>query len=135
MARSSLRSKVGRLVAALGFVAALWACNAPFIPVPPPTATFTPALVADGVGGQKTVWITDGAVNHVAAMARFFIYDNDSGNGVIVRANPDGSYRAAPFDGVRGDHVFIYYEDTTGQNSEVGCQILHEGSDPERCAP
>jgi hypothetical protein len=126
----SLRKRVVRLGAALGFVAALWACNAPFIPVPPPATVFTPQLVADDAGGQKTVWLTAGAADQRAGLARFFLFNNDRGSGVIVNAGSDGTYLAPPLDGVRGDHVYVYYETPAGDTSEVACRQLIEGPDP-----
>jgi hypothetical protein len=126
----SLRNRVVRLAGALGCLAALWACNAPFIPVPPPATVFTPALVADGAGGQKTVWVTEGAPDPRAALAKFFLFNNDRGTGVIVDAAGDGAYQAPPLDGVRGDRVFVYYENPAGDDSEVACRQLIEGPDP-----
>src|SRR3954451_7433224 len=101
MPAPSLKRSLLRLAAALGFVAALWACNAPFIPVPPPETVFTPQLVADDAGGQKTVWRTAGAADQRAGLARFFLFNNNRGAGVIVNANPDGTYVAPPLDGTR----------------------------------
>ena len=65
-----LRRPLVRLATLLGAFTVLWACNAPFIPVPPPGASFTSALVDDGAGGQKTVWITHGLPSTNAALAR-----------------------------------------------------------------
>ena len=54
---NKLRLRLLRLAVALGAFALCWACNAPFIPIPPPgqTTSFTSALVSDGAGGQKKV--------------------------------------------------------------------------------
>ena len=135
-AAPSLKKRLLRLGAALGLVAALWACNAPFIPVPPPAASFTSQLVSDEMGGQKTVWITSGHPGVEAASAKFFIYDGDSGNGVIVRASSDGSYQAPPFTGVTNDHVYIYYQTEGGDSSETACRLLVDGVDPApSCLP
>ena len=136
MRAPSLKRRLARLGVALGFVGAMWACNAPLIPVPPPAASFTSALVSDETGAQKTVWITNGHPGADAGGARFFIYDNDAGNGVIVRANDDGSYRAPAFPGTANDHVYIYYQTEAGQSSEVACRMLVDGVDPAPpCAP
>jgi hypothetical protein len=126
----SFRSRVGRLAVGLGCVALLWACNAPFIPVPPPGTVFTAELVSDGAGAQKTVWSTAGLADEKAASAKFFIFDDDRGTGVIVRAGADGTYVAPPFDGVRGDHVYIHYETPEGDSSEIACRQLIEGPAP-----
>jgi hypothetical protein len=131
-----LKRKVLRLVLGLAGLGALWACNAPFIPVPPPATTFTAQLVADGSGAQKTVWTTQGAPDERAGLARFFLYNNSRGAGVIVRANADGTYQAPPFDGVRGDSIYVSYQTANGDNSEVACRQLIEGPDPApACGP
>ena len=130
MAVTSWRKRWSRLAAGLVCLAALWACKAPFIPVPPPgDTTFTPETVPDGMGGQKTVWITQGGPNGKAASATFFVQNTASGNGVITTANPDGSYQAPPLDGERGDRVHIFYKDVKGVSSAVSCQLLIEGPD------
>jgi hypothetical protein len=123
------RLRLTRLAAALGLVSALWACNAPFIPVPPPGASFTSEAVADGAGGMKTVWVTTGAPYPQAAMARFYIYDVQHATGVIALAAADGTYRAPALDGTAGDQVEIFYETPTGQPSPLFCVLLLEGPD------
>jgi hypothetical protein len=130
MTGASLRSRIVRLTAGLAGLTALWACNAPFIPVPPPATVFTAQLVSDGGGGQKTVWTTQGQPDVKAELAKFFLYDNERGAGVIVKANADGSYQSPAFDGTRGDHVYVYYQTPTGDDSEVACRQLIEGPDP-----
>jgi len=132
----SLKRRLGRLGVALGLVGAIWACNAPFIPVPPPAASFTSQMISDESGAQKTVWITHGHPGADAAQARFFIYDNEAGNGVIVRARDDGSYDAPAFPGTANDHVYIYYQTGDGQVSETACRLLVDGVDPAPlCGP
>jgi hypothetical protein len=135
MPRRSLKKSLGRLTLALACVGVLWACNAPFIPVPPPAASFTAELLTDNAGGQKTVWITNGHPGTQAASAKFFIYDDNAGDGVIVRANPDGSYQAPPFNGTANDHVFIYYQDDAGDYSEADCRVLMDNVDPAPLCP
>ena len=131
-ARFGLR--IARLAVALGLVSIVWACNAPFIPVPPPGQTsFSSALASDGNGGQKTVWTTRGGVNGNAALARFFIFDVDRGTGVIVTAMPDGSYDAPPMDGVANDHVQLFYETPQGDYSPEICVLLAEGPRALKC--
>lgn len=133
MRLSRLHLRLARLAAALGLVTALWACNAPFIPVPPPGQTsFTAELVSDGAGGQKTVWITSGGPDEHAALARFFVFDTERGLGVIAVAMPDGSYQAPAMDGTMGDHVQIFYETPKGDFSQQICVVLQSGAAP-RC--
>ena len=57
---NALRRRILRLATLLGALTVVFACNAPFIPVPPPGATFTSELTDDGMGGQKTIWTTHG---------------------------------------------------------------------------
>lgn len=135
MPSRSLKNSCARLAVALACVGAVWACNAPFIPVPPPEASFTAELLTDGTGAQKTVWITNGHPGAQAASAEFFIFDNNAGDGVIVRANPDGSYQAPPFNGNLNDHVYIYYETDDGSYSEADCRVLMDNVDPAPLCP
>jgi hypothetical protein len=131
MSNRSLLRRIARLALAIGGAAAVWACNAPFIPVPPPNQiTFTPEMVTDTTGALKTVWITQGGPNSQAANALFFVLDVDQGAGVIQRANSDGSFQASPMDGTRGDHVHIYFQKPSGDNSDESCNLLIEGPNP-----
>jgi len=131
-----LRLRLARLAVALGVVATLWACNAPFIPVPPPGQTsFSSELVDDGAGGQKTVWITRGGINTNAALARFFIFDSTRGAGVIAAAKADGTYVAPAMDGTMGDHVQVFYETPTGDYSPEICLLLMDGATAPVCPP
>jgi hypothetical protein len=130
-----LRRRIARLAVALGVVALTWACNAPFIPVPPPgqSAAFTSALVSDGAGAQKTVWTAHGGPFASAASARFFIFDTERNAGVIAKALADGSYTSPPMDGAQGDHVQISYETTDGDLSASFCVLLMEGPTAPLC--
>jgi hypothetical protein len=107
----------------VGATASGWGCNAPFIPTPPPgqTATFTSALVADGAGGQKTVWIAHGPPNPPAARAHFLVFDTTRMAGVIAQALDDGSYTSPAMDGDVGDRVQISYETPEGALSKSTC--------------
>jgi hypothetical protein len=132
MNRLRLKLRMTRLLLALGVVSAVWACNAPFIPVPPPgqtqTASFTSELVTDSAGVQKTVWVTHGGPNSRAAFARFFVLDTNLGAGVIATATADGSYQSPAMDGMRGDRVEIFFELATGARSTRVCFLLSEGA-------
>jgi hypothetical protein len=132
----SLRRRIARLAVTLGAVMLVWACNAPFIPVPPPNNTmFTAELVADGGGGQKTVWITSGGPYAAAAQAEFFIVDEPLGSGAVTRANPDGSYQAPAMDGTRGDRVRILFQTPAGDFGPEICRLLMEGPAPAPACP
>jgi hypothetical protein len=126
MNKLRLWQRLGRLAIALGVAAACWACNAPFIPIPPPgqTATFTSALVSDGAGGQKTVWVTHGPPDKDSALARFFIFDEKQMAGVIAEGTADGSFTSQPMDGAEGDHVDINFETPAGGVSVPVCFVL-----------
>ena len=123
-----------RLAAGLATLALIWACNAPFIPVPPPAqAGFASALVSDGAGGQKTVWTATGNAGSQAALDHVFVINQATGNGVVTRADATGAYTSPAFDGTRGDHVDIYYEDSDGARSATACLILQEGAQAPQC--
>ncbi len=132
-----LRLRIGRLAVALGAVALVWACNAPFIPVPPPgqSASFTTELVSDGAAGQKTVWIAHGLPGSVTAFARVFVFDATNEAGVIALAASDGSYQSPPMDGTRGDRVEISFETVQGDLSQSTCFQLVEGPSAPGCQP
>jgi len=131
---NKLRLRIARLALALGVAALCWACNAPFIPVPPPGQTsFSSELVSDGAGGMKTVWITRGGPDEAATLARYFIFDSQRGAGVITVAMPDGSYEAPPMDGTLGDHVQIFFETPKGNYSQEACVLLQEGPTAPHC--
>jgi hypothetical protein len=122
---NAMRRRLARLATLLGAVALLWACNAPFIPVPPPGASFTSQMVDDGAGGQKTIWVTHGLPSETAAGAWFYIVNANTQRGVIVVADPDGTYDAPAFDGVMGDRVRISYQSPTGDvYSDSICLLL-----------
>jgi hypothetical protein len=131
---SGLRVRLGRLAVALGLATAIWACNAPFIPVPPPgqTTSFTSQLVDDGAGGQKTMWVAHGDMGQAPALAHVEVFNDTRGLGVIGLANDDGSYVSPAFDGTQGDRVEISYK--TGDTHSVAvCFQLIEGASAPRC--
>lgn len=121
------------VVTALGL--GVLACNAPFIPVPPPENIFIQQSLTDGTGVTKTVWIAEGKPDTRAAGAKFFLFNQALGAGVIVEAGGDGTYTAPPLDGAMGDHVFLYYTTPAGMDSEVSCRVLTEGDPAPHCAP
>jgi hypothetical protein len=119
-----LRRRLLKLATLLGAFTVLWACNAPFIPVPPPGAFFKSQLVDDGAGSQKTVWITHGLPSANAANASFTIVNLTTQDGVITMADPDGSYTAPALDGVEGAHIRIAYTTPSGDQSDSICLLL-----------
>lgn len=131
--KSWLQAVTRRLRWVLAAGAGLVACNAPFIPVPPPDNVFISQSITDGSGNTTTVWITQGKPDSHAALAKFFIFNNNIGSGVIVDANADGSYTALPLQGTSGDRVFIYYVTPAGGDSETACRLLVEGDPAPSC--
>lgn len=121
---NAMRRKVLKLATLISAVALLWACNAPFIPVPPPGATFTSQLADDGMGGQKTVWITHGLASTNAAFATFYVFNDRTKAGIIATAGADGSYTGTPLDGVMNDHVLVSYQTPGGDYSDSLCLLL-----------
>jgi hypothetical protein len=138
---NALRRRFLKLTTLLGAVALLWACNAPFIPVPPPGASFTSALADDGQGGQKTIWITHGLPSNNAAGAYFYIFNethvppSGTPGGIIAVAGADGTYTGMPMDGAMGDHIRIAYETPAGAQSDSICLLLTTDVDPSGSAP
>jgi hypothetical protein len=132
---NKLRLRIARIALALGVAALCWACNAPFIPIPPPgrMASFSSQLVPDGAGGQKTVWIAHGDAYKPASFARVFVFDTELSAGVIAQAAADGSYTAPPMDGTTGDRVEISYETPAFELSTSVCFQLMDGPSAPVC--
>jgi len=133
--KSSFQAVTRHLRWVLAVAAGLIACNAPFIPVPPPDNVFASESITDGAGVTKTVWITQGKPDSHAALAKFYIFNNNAGSGVIVEATADGSYTAPPLEGTSGDHVFLYYVTPSGGESETACRVLVTGDPAPACPP
>lgn len=133
---NAMRRRLSRLATLLGAVALLWSCNAPFIPVPPPGASFTSQLVDDGTGVQATEWVAHGLPSENAANAWFYIVNDRLQTGVIVVADPDGTYDSPPFDGAMGDRVRISYQSPSGDGySDSICLLLTTEVDAVGSAP
>ena len=133
---NKLRLRIARIALAIAGAALCWACNAPFIPIPPPqqTVSFSAAMVSDGAGAQKTVWTAHGAAYQNAARAHFYIFDTNRSAGVIAEAADDGSYTSPPMDGTLGDRVEISYETPGGAISSSTCfQLTEDVPSAPRC--
>lgn len=117
--------RLGTLLAA---AAGLWSCVAPILTVPPPGAvTFTPAVITDASGTQKTVWTTEGGPLEQASKAKYYVFNQRLGNGVIATARDDGSFTAPPMDGADNDSIVIDYRVPTGDYSDSACFSLSAG--------
>jgi hypothetical protein len=113
------------VVAGISFVL-VFACNSPFIPIPPPDATFTP-------GTTSGEWSVSTPPDSRAAGARFFIFNATLGSGIIQQASPDGSMAAYPLMGKVGDHVELHWEKSVADSSSVICRPLSEGLVVQGC--
>jgi len=134
MTKPTLRRRIARLAVAVAGFAVVWACNAPFIPVPPPAGiTFTSSTLTDAAGTQHTVWTTHGPANAQAVSSLYYIFDVNRDAGVIVGAAADGSFDAPAFEGAADDHVRIHFQVPGGEASEEACKLLREGADPPDC--
>jgi hypothetical protein len=102
--------------------------------VPPPDEiSFTAELITDSSGATRTMWITAGGPNANAVDATFFVTDIERGAGVIARARHDGSFTAGPMEGSPGDHVSVFYRDSTGRDSVAGCVLLSDAPVASHC--
>jgi hypothetical protein len=125
-----MKTRRSKLVAGAALALAL-ACNTPFIPLPPPgDPTFTPVIVTDGMGAMHTTWETRG---NAMASAKVSIFNLDGGSGVIIRAQPDGTYVASPFEGREGDRIQIIYDTDDGRESPGICRVLQRGLSQTAC--
>ena len=132
--RRWLLAAVAALAASSLLVLGLPACNTPFIPLPPPAdPTFMPVMVADGMGGTRTMWETRGPATSAMSEAKVSVYNATVGGGVIVRAQTDGSYVASPIDGREGDRIEIEYVARDGRPAPGICRILHPGQARTDC--
>jgi hypothetical protein len=132
--RRWLLAAVAALASSSLLVLGLPACNTPFIPLPPPAnPTFMPVMVADGMGGTRMMWQTSGPAASALAEARVSIFNASVGGGVIVRAQADGSYVAAPIDGREGDRIEIDYTARDGRSGPGICRVLQQGLAQTEC--
>jgi hypothetical protein len=128
--RSWIRSfkRLARLATLLAAFTVVFACNAPFIPVPPPGASFTTMLVTDSAGTQKTVWIAHGLPASQAAFARYYLVNERLGAGIIATAGADGTFTGMPMDGAMNDRIVMSYQTPDGDYSDSICLLLTEAT-------
>lgn len=113
---SRLRIVLGALALALGLCTA---CYTPSVPLPPPLVENMQFTSAADPG---TVILTSPAQPQIGA-ARFSIFNESQGRGVIFVANTDGSFTSPPFSGNEGDYIQISYD--AGNDSAELCTTLH----------
>ncbi len=104
----------------------VFACNSPFIPIPPPNPTFTE-------GATSGEWSVSTPPDSRASGARFYIYNATAGSGLIQRAAADGSMYAYPLQGQVGDHVEIHWERSVADGSSTICRPLGAGLALQGC--
>jgi hypothetical protein len=105
------------LTAALSLVV-VFACNSPFIPIPPPD----PAFAEDSSGE----WSVSTAADSRAIGAIYYIFNATLGSGIMQVAAPDGSVYARPLHGQAGDNIHIHWERSTETSSTI-CRPLGAG--------
>jgi len=104
----------------------IFACNSPFIPIPPPNPTFTESATP----GE---WEVSTSADSRASGARFYIFNASTGSGLIQRAAPDGSMYAYPLQGQAGDHIEIHWERSITDGSSTICRPLGPGFVQQGC--
>ncbi|MGD0838064.1 MAG: hypothetical protein ABSB49_15605 [Polyangia bacterium] len=112
-----LRKRLAAALLGLAMVA-VFACNSPFIPIPPPNPTF----------GQVSAdnWSVTMPPDGAAIGATYFILNARLGSGIIQEAAGDGSVFAQPLQGQVGDSIYIHWERGT-DTSSVLCRPLGPG--------
>jgi hypothetical protein len=107
------------LAAGVSYVV-IFACNSPFIPIPPPNPTFTE-------GSASGEWGVSTPLDSRAGGAVYYIYNADLGSGLIQRAAADGSMYAYPLHGTAGDRIQIRWERSATESSSTICRPLGQG--------
>jgi len=99
----------------------VFACNSPFIPIPPPDPNFSQDSASSGD------WAVSMPANSSAIGATYYFYNSNLGSGLIQRASSvDGSAYARPLQGQPGDNIYIHWEKGT-ENSSAICRPLGPG--------
>jgi len=123
--RTRLLTWLAGLAAAASFVI-VFACNSPFIPIPPPDPTFNESATQ----GQ---WSVSSGPDSRASRALFYIYNASTGSGLIQRAADDGSMYAYPLYGQAGDSIQIHWERSVVDSSSTICRPLGPGLGQRGC--
>jgi hypothetical protein len=99
-------------------LAIVFACNSPYIPIPPPN----PSYEQDS-SGEWAVYLP---ADSRAIGATYFIFNSTLGSGLIQRAAPDGSAYARPLQGQVNDSIYIHWQRGT-ETSLTICRPLGVG--------
>lgn len=106
----------------------IFACNSPFIPIPPPNPTFTESSATPGE------WQVHMPPDSRAAGALYYVYNASTGSGLIQLASPtDGSMDAYPLQGQPGDRIQIRWERSATDGSSTICRPLGSGVVVQGC--
>lgn len=104
----------------------IFACNSPFIPIPPPNPTFTESPTP----GE---WQVHVPADSRAIGSRYYVYNSTTGTGLIQRAAPDGSMDAYPLQGQAGDPIELHWERSLSDGSSTICRPLGSGLVQQGC--
>lgn len=96
----------------------VFACNSPYIPIPPPDPSFSQNSPGE--------WSVSMPADRQAVGAIYFFYNTKLGAGLIQKASSDGSANAYPFAGQEGDPVLIHWERGVDSSSTI-CRPLGQG--------
>jgi hypothetical protein len=111
-----------RIFVAAAALLAIFACNTPSVPLPPPI------LGALGFqSGGTGLAVMTGAPETRHANARFYVYNHSRGDGVITTAAADGSFTTSPFAATEGDTAELYYDAPNGEHSGSACVQIRFG--------
>jgi hypothetical protein len=113
---SRLRIALAATALALGLCTA---CYTPSVPLPPPLIENMQFAAGPTAG---SVVLVSPAQPQIGA-ARFSVFNESRGEGVIVVSNNDGSFTTPAFAGNDGDYIRVYYE--SGSGTAERCTTLH----------
>jgi len=108
------RTRLGLVVA----FAVAGACSTPSVPLPPPSVDTSALRFASPQAGTV---VLSGEARTTHADVRFFVFDQQSGDGVIATAAADGSFTTAPLTAAIGDVAEVYFQTPEGEPSEHTC--------------
>jgi hypothetical protein len=101
------------------------ACSTPSVPLPPPSVdTSALRFAGDATPGVVTL---SGEPRATHASMRFYVIDQQTGDGVIATAAADGSFTTAPLSASIGDVAEVYFETPAGEASEHTCVTVLVG--------
>jgi hypothetical protein len=115
---TSFRKWLAMGLAGLSLVV-VFACNSPYIPIPPPNPTYQQDTSGD--------WAVFMPADSRAIGATYFIFNSTLGSGIMQRSAADGSAYARPLQGQAGDSIYIHWERGT-ETSLTICRPLGVGT-------